>query len=118
MTDFIVSTQEDNSEMFLSIEKSSFSGSISENNNVLIIESSDQIDNTLIINASYLSDFGSIVVEKFDTYNLEVTNINGISHYTLPDQIPMTSIVGNLHVSRIDGLDDYLNSYTFDCGTP
>lgn len=36
----------------------------------------------------------------------------------LPDEIPMDRIVGNLDVSRIDGLDDYLDEYEFDCGTP
>lgn len=36
----------------------------------------------------------------------------------LPDEIPMDMIIGNLDVSRIDGLDDYLDQYEFDCGTP
>ena len=36
----------------------------------------------------------------------------------LPNQIPIDLIVGNLPVDRIDGLDDYLDSYEFDCGTP
>lgn len=84
----------------------------------IIIESSDQINNTLIIDAASVADFGSIVIEKSETYNLEITNINGITHYNLPDEIPMSNITGNLHVSRIDGLDDYLDSYSFDCGTP
>lgn len=117
MTDFIVTT-EPNYEIVLSIEQSSLIGLASSAIDTILVESSDQIDNTLIINSSYIADFGSIVVEKFDTYNLEVTNIDGISHYILPDQIPISHIVGNLHVSRIDGLDDYLNSYSFDCGTP
>lgn len=36
----------------------------------------------------------------------------------LPDEIPMDIITGNLDVSRIDGLNDYLDQYEFDCGTP
>lgn len=36
----------------------------------------------------------------------------------LPNEIPIDLIVGNLPVDRIDGLDDYLDSYEFDCGTP
>ena len=38
----------------------------------------------------------------------------------LPDNIPMSKISGNLDVSRIDNLDDYLLNfnYEFDGGTP
>ena len=38
----------------------------------------------------------------------------------LPDNIPMSKISGNLDVSRIDNLDDYLLNfnYVLDGGTP
>ena len=38
----------------------------------------------------------------------------------LPDNIPMSKISGNLDVSRIDNLDDYLLNFNYelDGGTP
>lgn len=118
MTNFIVQAEQDDTEIILSIEQSPFIGDIEPATATITVESSDQINNTLVIEAAAVADLGSILVEKFDTYNLEITNIDGIAYYILPDEIPISNIVGNLHVSRIDGLDDYLNSYTFDCGTP
>jgi hypothetical protein len=117
MTNFTVQTEQDDTEIILTIEQSAIA-EIDSITSTITVESSDQINNTLIIEAASITDFGCIVVEKFDTYNLEITNIDGISHYNLPDEIPMSHIVGNLHVSRIDGLDHYLDSYEFDCGTP
>ena len=118
MTNFIVEPESNDSNVILSIKQESPIAQIESAATIITIESSDQISNTLIIDAVAVADFGSIVVEKFDTYNLEITNKDGISYYMLPDEIPISNIIGNLHVSRIDGLDDYLNSYTFDCGTP
>ena len=85
---------------------------------ITTVESSDKKDCTLVINSFTESDFGNIVIEKYDTYNLEIINTNGIIQYVLPYNLALESLAGNLHVSRIDGLDEYLNSYTFDCGTP
>lgn len=70
----------------------------------------------------------SIEIEKYNDYNLELINTERVLASDLPDDIPMSKIVGNLPIQRIDfgnayglgfvGLDQYLDSYEFDCGTP
>ena len=78
----------------------------------------------------------TIEIEKYNDYNLELINTEKILASDLPDDIPISKIVGNLSVDRIDGLDEYLSSfasidatnviglndyldgYEFDCGTP
>ena len=86
------------------------------------------------------TSFGAIVnnveIERFGEFNIEIVNTEKILASDLPDDIPMSKIVGNLSVNRIDGLDEYLSSfgsvdaaniiglddyldgYEFDCGTP
>jgi hypothetical protein len=117
MNDFIVEVQR-NPKFLLDVESSFSSGEISSTESVIFVESSDQEGSLLLIDASSISDLNNIIVENFSTYNLEILNDNGITNYSLPDYIPTEILVGNLHVSRISGLDDYLDSYSFDCGTP
>ena len=117
MSDFIIDIA-NNSEFILDIESSSISGVISSIDSTATVESSDKQDGVLVIDAVSVSDLGSILIEKYNTYNLEIINTNGIIQYFLPDSVTLESLAGNLHVSRIDGLDEYLDSYTFDCGTP
>lgn len=81
------------------------------------VEDSQSNGVNLILESSYISDFGTIVIEKFNNYNLEICNVNGITtHFS--GNIYMDDVIGDLHVSRISGLDEYLDSYNFDCGTP
>lgn len=82
------------------------------------VESSDKKDYILVIDTSSESDLGSVVIENYNAYNLEIINTNGIIQYVLPYNLTLESLAGNLPVSRISGLDEYLDSYTFDCGTP
>jgi hypothetical protein len=117
MNDFIIDIV-NNSEFILDIESSSISGVISSIDSTATVESSDKQDSVFVIDIVSVSDFGNILIEKYDTYNLEIINTNGIVQYALPDNLTLESLAGNLHVSRIDGLDEYLDSYTFDCGTP
>lgn len=116
MNDFTVEVQR-NPKFLLDIE-SNIIGSILLAESTITVHSSDQQDSVLVISAASVSELNNILVENFTTYNLEILNNNGMTQYVIPDSIPIESLVGNLHVSRIDGLDDYLNSYTFDCGTP
>lgn len=53
--------------------------------------------------------------------NLEITTdcrMKNLSIDDLPNNIPITKIIGNLDVGRISGLSDFLDSYNFDCGSP
>lgn len=53
--------------------------------------------------------------------NLEISTdsvLKNISIEDLPNNIPITKIVGNLDVGRISGLSEFLDSYNFDCGSP
>lgn len=117
MNDFIVDIQR-TPKFLLDIESNTVSGEISASDSTIAIESSDQVGTTLVLDAASVLELNNLIVENFSTYNLEILNNNGITSYSSPDNAPLESLTGNLHVSRISGLDDYLNSYTFDCGTP
>ena len=72
----------------------------------------------LDVSTSFIDNINNIEIERSENYNLEIVNTEKILASDLPDDIPMSKIIGSLHVSRIDGLDNYLDSYEFDCGTP
>lgn len=101
-----------------------------------IIEILDPQVNIIEIETSFVDNVNNIEIERYETFNLEIINTEKILASDLPDDIPFSKIVGNLHVSRIDGLDsylasfgsvdvdnviglsEYLDSYEFDCGSP
>jgi hypothetical protein len=101
-----------------------------------IIEILDPQTNIIEIETSFIENLNNVEIERYETFNLEIVNTEKILASDLPDNIPMSKIIGNLDVSRIDGLDeyitdfaqvnvnnvigldDYLNSYEFDCGNP
>jgi hypothetical protein len=93
--------------------------------------------NFIEIETSFLDTVtDNLEIERFDSFNLEIVNTEKILWSDLPDNIPMSKISGNLPASRIEGLaeylssigeihvnnviglDDYLDAYEFDCGTP
>jgi hypothetical protein len=74
--------------------------------------------NTIDIETSFLDTINNIEIERYETFELQIINTEKILASDLPDNIPMSKIVGNLHVSRIDGLDDYLSTIDVDGGTP
>lgn len=70
----------------------------------------DNIDpNILIIESSYIDNVGLIEIERFGTPSVNI--LTGLSPVTLSD-------LPDIPVSKIVGLDDYLDAYEFDCGTP
>lgn len=113
-----------------------------------IVEILEPVVNKIEIETSFLDTVtDTIEIERYDTVNLEIVNTERVLASDLPDDIPMSKIVGNLHYSRIDelglfvqnivssgvgtvhvddlrwgtnniGLNSYLNQYSFDCGTP
>lgn len=83
-----------------------------------IVELTDPQTNILTIETSFVEDLDNITIEVFDTYNLEVINTEKILVSDLPDNIPMSMITGNLDVSRIDNLDEYLSDIPIDGGSP
>lgn len=113
-----------------------------------IIEILEPTINKIEIQTSVLDTVtDTIEIERYDTINLEIVNTEKILVSDLPNNIPMSNISGNLHYTRIDdldtyiesfvnsginnvhvddliwgvnnvGLDGYLDQYQFDCGTP
>lgn len=83
-----------------------------------IIEITDPQVSFIEIETSFINNENNIEIERYDTFNLELINTEKILLSDLPDTIPMSMIIGNLDVERIDGLEDYLDEYEFDCGTP
>jgi hypothetical protein len=78
----------------------------------------EQETNLLEIETSYLDSFDNIEIERYETFNIDIINTEKLLASDLPDDIPMSKIVGNLHVSRIDNLDDYLSEIDVDGGSP
>lgn len=73
------------------------------------------IENTqpdiLVVETSFINNIGAIEIERYPVPSVNIyTGVTSLdfSIEDLPD-IP---------VSKIIGLDDYLDSYEFDCGTP
>jgi len=83
-----------------------------------IVEILDTETNIIEIETSYVDNINNIEIERYEIYNVDVINTEKILPSDLPDTYPMNRIIGNLSVDRISGLDDYLDSYSFDCGTP
>jgi hypothetical protein len=83
-----------------------------------ILEILEPTTNILEVETSFGSIVNNIEIELFDTFNLEIVNTEKVLASDLPDNIPMSKITGNLDVARISGLDDYLDNYEFDCGSP
>lgn len=82
------------------------------------IEILEPVTNLLEIETSYGSITNNVEIQLFDSFNLDIINTEKVLASDLPDDIPMSKIVGNLNVLRIDGLDQYLDDYEFDCGSP
>lgn len=83
-----------------------------------ILEILEPTTNILEVETSFGSIVNNLEIEIFDQFNLEIVNTEKVLASDLPDDIPMSKIVGNLDVARISGLDEYLDTYEFDCGTP
>lgn len=82
------------------------------------IELTDPQTNILEIETSFIDSLNNITIEIFDNQNLEIVNTEKILVSDLPDNIPMSMIIGNLDVSRIDNLDEYLSEIPVDGGSP
>lgn len=76
-----------------------------------ILEITDPQVQILEIETSHTHYCNNIEIERYDSFNLELINTEKILVSDLPDNIPMNKIVGNLHYTRIEGLDDYLDEY-------
>lgn len=83
-----------------------------------IVEILEPTRNFLLVETSFGSVINNVEVERSNDFNLEIVNTEKILASDLPDDIPMSKIVGNLSVARIEGLEDYLDNYEFDCGSP
>lgn len=83
-----------------------------------VVEILDPQINYLEIETSFGNTINNIEIERSTSFNIDIINTSKVLASDLPDDIPMSKIVGNLSVARIDGLDDYLDNYEFDCGSP
>ena len=86
------------------------------NDFIVIIENIEP--NIISIETSFLDVIGVVEIERFSAPSVNILSRSAIIGVNdLPD-IPFSKITGNIDVARISNLDDYLNSYSFDCGTP
>jgi hypothetical protein len=83
---------------------------------IVVVENTEA--NIISIETSFIDDIGVVEIERFPSPSVNIlsrSSIIGVND--LPD-IPFSKITGNIDVARISNLDDYLNSYSFDCGSP
>ena len=74
--------------------------------------------NIISIETSFIDNLGIIEIERYPAPSVTILSSSSIINVSdLPD-IPFSKITGNIPVNRINGLDDYLDHYSFDCGTP
>jgi hypothetical protein len=86
------------------------------NDFIVVVENTQP--NIISIETSFLENVGVVEIERFSSPSVNILSRSAIINVgDLPD-IPFSKIIGNLDVSRISGLDYYLNHYNFDCGTP
>jgi hypothetical protein len=83
------------------------------NNNIVDININNDI--LLVLESSIIDSINNLEVQRYNDYNLILTNT---VYANLPDEIPISIISGNLPVSRVDGLDEYLATIPVDGGTP
>jgi len=83
-----------------------------------ILEITDPQTSILEIETSFIENINNLEISRSESFNIELINTEKILASDLPDNIPISKIVGNLSVARISGLDDYLDDYAFDCGSP
>ena len=66
----------------------------------------------LDVSTSFLENINNLEIERSENFNLEIVNTEKITLGDLPDNLPFSKISGNLHYSRIEGLDTYISSFT------
>ena len=77
-----------------------------------ILEILEPTINYLDVSTSFIENINNIEIERSENYNLEIINTEKILWSDLPDNIPISKISGNLHYSRIEGLESFVASYT------
>lgn len=73
-----------------------------------VVIENDQPD-ILVLETSFINDIGVVEIEKYDIPSVNI--YTGLASLTVSD-------IPDIPVSKIIGLDDYLDQYEFDCGTP
>jgi hypothetical protein len=74
-----------------------------------IVEILDQGANTIEIETSLITNDNNIEIQNYTAYIIDIINVDKVLASDILDDIPVT---------KIDGLDNYLDYYEFDCGTP
>jgi hypothetical protein len=76
-------------------------------NFTIIIE--DIEPNIITIESSFIDNVGLVEIERFDRPSVNI--ISGLDNITVSD-------LPDIPVNKIIGLDEYLDQYQFDCGSP
>jgi len=74
-----------------------------------IVEILDQGTNTIEIETSLITNDNNIEIQNYTAYIIDIINV---------DKVLVSDILDDIPVTKIDGLDNYLDYYEFDCGTP
>jgi hypothetical protein len=74
--------------------------------------------NIISIETGFIDNIGVVEIERQVTPSVNILGPNTIINISDLPEIPFSKITGSLDVSKISGLNNYLNHYQFDCGTP
>jgi len=86
------------------------------NDFIVVVETPDP--NIISIETGFIDNIGVVEIERQVTPSVNILGPNTVINISDLPEIPFSKITGSLDVSRVSGLDNYLNHYTFDCGTP
>jgi hypothetical protein len=86
------------------------------NDFIVVIETPDS--NIISIETGFIDNIGVVEIERQLSPSVNILGPNTVVNVSDLLEIPFSRVTGTLDVSRLSGLDNYLNHYNFDCGTP
>lgn len=86
------------------------------NDFIVIIETPES--NIISIETGFIDNIGVVEIERQLSPSVNILGPNTIININDLPEISFSKITGTLDVSRLSGLEYYLNHYQFDCGTP
>ena len=86
------------------------------NDFIVVVETPDS--HIISIETGFIDNIGVVEIERQLSPSVNILGPNTIININDLPEIPFSKVTGTLNVSRLSGLDNYLNHYKFDCGTP
>lgn len=85
---------------------------------IIVIESETNIIELETSTQHKTIEIETATIDSLPNITVEILSGDRVIVDVPDDSIPFSKISGDIPVDRISGLDEYLDSYAFDCGTP